>query len=144
MNQVHYFKLSNGDEIIASVKETREDGYIVQNPFVLRYTNMAGHTTVMMFPWVISPTVMKCDFTFHRTSILAESIAPESFQTAHSAAVQSLSSMPEAQPMDTRMVSDDSSSDDDEEGFEEDEDEGIENSPELMDELERIFKKRLN
>ena len=48
--------------------------------------------------------------------------------------------------MDTRMVSDDSSSDDDEEGLFDEyaEDEAQEPSPDLIDELERIFKKRLN
>lgn len=142
--EVRYFKLTNGDEVIAKIVEETELSYQVNHPFVLRYSNMAGTTTVMMFPWVISPTIMKCEFKFLKANIIAESIAPESFHSAHAAAVQALDRLMEPQPFNpNQLLSDEETSDDVSDNQDEEEDK-VEIDPAVQEELFRIFKGRLN
>jgi len=66
VNDIATFKLSNGEEIIASVQEITDTGFVVKKPVSL----VPGPQGGMGFaPWVMTAEVDS--FTLNNTSILA-------------------------------------------------------------------------
>jgi hypothetical protein len=87
-----YFKISNGEDIIASCDMEDSEKFLIRNPFTLQQVRTSNSEThLMMYPWVPSPTLMSGSFIFMKSNIIAVSLAPESFVLAHSRASNALS-----------------------------------------------------
>ena len=98
MTQTLYFKMSNGDDIIATCDLEDSEKFMINYPFTLQQVSSGGtQSHLMMFPWVPSPTLMKEPFIFMKTNIIAVALAPESFMLAHSRAKNALSKAMEPQ-----------------------------------------------
>lgn len=85
MTTVYYFKLMNGDDLLASVLEENEKNVIVNYPLCIE--NMPHEEDNMMslvfVPWVPSVKLLKNSFSIARSNIVAQSLSPEEFLTSY-------------------------------------------------------------
>ena len=83
MDDICYIKMSNGEDIVATVLEEDEDAFYITFPLKFVYTknSINGSVVMAMIPWVPSEELMNSIFQIHKFNMITIIPAPEKIKS---------------------------------------------------------------
>lgn len=83
MSDIYYIKMSNGEDVVATVLEEDEDCYYITFPLKFVYTkNSTSEAIIMgMVPWVPSEELMNSIFQIYKFNMITILPSPEKLKT---------------------------------------------------------------
>jgi len=83
MDDINYIKMSNGEDIVATVLEEDDECYYVTFPLKFVYTKnlISGSIIIGMIPWVPTEELMNSIFHIYKFNMITILPAPEKLKT---------------------------------------------------------------
>jgi hypothetical protein len=91
MSDIVYVKVSNGEDIIATVLDEDDECYFITCPFRFMYTRDPATNIIgaAMIPWVPLEELMESIFQIYKFNIITFSQAPEKMKTTYENRIKS-------------------------------------------------------
>lgn len=83
MDDINYIKMSNGEDIVATVLEEDDDAFYITFPLKFVYTKNSTNDAMIMglIPWVPSEELMNSIFQIHKFNMITILAAPEKIKS---------------------------------------------------------------